>query len=86
MRTLWSPAVYWPVWLAATLAAFGVREVWALASRHPGGTLSDWVWRVLKVAVNKPISDWSAGHFLVFGAWLVLVAWLTLHFFFRRFT
>lgn len=85
MRTLWSAATYWPVWLAVLTVSFLVREIWALQSGRPQDTLSDWVWKALKVAVNKPVSDWTAAHFLVFGCWLVLVAWLTFHFFFRRF-
>jgi hypothetical protein len=85
MRTLWAGATYWPVWLGVLTGTFLVREVWALQTGHPRDTLSEWVWRVLKVGVNKPLSSWGAPHFLVFGCWLVLVTWLTWHFFFRRF-
>ena len=86
MRTLWNAAVYWPLWLGVLTGTFLLREVWALQSGRPRDTLSDWVWRVLKVAVNRPVGSWSAAHFLVFGCWLVLMGWLTFHFFFRRFT
>ena len=85
MRALWSGSLYWPLWLGVAVSAFLQREIWALQSGHPQDTLSEWVWRVLKVAVNRPLSDWSAAHFLVFGCWLVLFGWLTFHFFFRRF-
>jgi len=85
VRALWSGSLYWPAWLAVSVGAFLQREIWALQSGHPQDTLSEWVWRVLKVAVNRPLSDWSAAHFLVFGCWLVLFGWLTFHFFFRRF-
>jgi hypothetical protein len=86
MRTLWSAAVYWPAWLAASVAAFLLREVWALTSGRPGDTLSAWVWRLLKITSREPVGNWSAADFLVFGVWMVLVTWLTLHFFMRRFT
>lgn len=85
-RAIWSAAVWWPAWLGIGIALFLLREVWALSSGRPQDTLSDWVWRVLKVAVNRPIGQWDAAHFLVFGVWLVLFGWLTFHFFFRRFT
>ena len=86
MRTLWNPAVYWPLWLAFFTAMFLLREVWALATGHPEATLSAWVWRVLRITSNEPVSSWSAADYLVCGCWLVLVSWLTFHFFFRRFT
>ena len=85
MRTLWSGATWWPVWLIAGLSTFLVREVWALASGHPQDTLSEWVWRMLRVTDHEPMSQWDALHFLVFGVWLVMFVWLTWHFFFRWF-
>ena len=85
MKFLWNASHYWPVWLTVSVGAFLVREIWALQTRRSQDTLSEWVWRILKVGVNKPLGDWSAAHFLVFGSWLVLFGWLTFHFFFRRF-
>ena len=85
VKTLWSAAVWWPVWLAAGAATFLLREVWALASGRPQDTLSDWTWHILKIAKNEPMSAWSAADFLTFGCWLVLVTWLTWHLWFRRF-
>lgn len=86
MKALWGAAVWWPVWLGLFAGSFLFREVWALASGRPGDTLSWWVWRALKITQNEPITDWTAADYLVFGVWLVLVTWLTWHFFFRRFT
>jgi hypothetical protein len=84
LRNLWSAAAYWPAWLGVMTGLFLLREVWALQTGHPQDTLSDWVWRILKVGVNKPVGSWTPAHFLVFGCWLVLMIWLTWHFFFRR--
>lgn len=86
LRTLWSAAVWWPTWLAVSVSAFLLREVWALASGHYRDTLSEWVWRILKITSREPVGNWSATDFLVFGVWVVLVTWLTFHFFMRRFT
>lgn len=86
MRTLWSAAVYWPAWLGVSVAAFLVREIWALASGDYRSTLSQWVWRVLKITTRESPANWNAADFLVFGVWIVLVTWLTAHFFLRRFT
>ena len=85
MRALWSAAVWWPAWLAVSVAAFLLREVWALASGHYQDTLSEWTWRLLKIAKNEPFTSWNAADYLTFGCWLVLVTWLTWHLWFRRF-
>lgn len=74
---------YWPIYL--TVMALGLSpEIYALAT-NARNTLSDWVWTELKVSVDQQL-PWTAAHFLVFGFWLVIVTWLTWHFFFRRFT
>ena len=86
LKHAWSAATYWPVWLVLFLGTFGVREGLALASGRPGDTLSDWVWRVLRITSNETPSHWSAVDYLVFGAWVTVFTWLTWHFFFRRFT
>ena len=86
MRALWQGSAYWPAWLAFTAGTFLLREIWALTTGHPGDTLSEWVWHILKIARNEPVTAWSAVDYLVFGAWATLVTWLTWHFFFRRFT
>lgn len=74
---------YWPIWLSVMVVSFLAPEIYALTTNSVN-TLSDWVWRSLNVTKNQ--QDWTAAHFLVFGVWLVLVIWLTFHFFFRRFT
>jgi hypothetical protein len=86
LRTAWSGAVWWPVWLGVAVGVFLLREVWALASGRSQDTLSYWVWTALKVTRNESPSVWSATDFLVFGAWMTLILWLTFHFFLRRFT
>ena len=76
---------YWPAWLGVLLLAFIPAEILGLLG---GGqnTLSNFVWQHLKIAKNEAIWQWSALDFLLFGGWLTVAVWLTLHFFFRRFT
>jgi hypothetical protein len=76
---------YWPVFLGGILLAFLPAEIYGLAT---GGqnSLSNWVWQHLKIATNESIGNWSALDYLIFGLWVVLITWLTAHFFFRRFT
>jgi hypothetical protein len=86
MKTAWSAAVYWPVWLGLGIGTFLLREIWALASGRPQDTLSDWVWRQLHIAAHESIGQWNASDLLVFCAYMsVFVLWLPWHFFFRRF-
>lgn len=85
MKTLWSAATYWPLWLGVLTSTFLLREVWALASGRGADTLSEWVWRLLKITQHESPASWSATDFLVFGCWITLVTWLTFHFFLRRF-
>jgi hypothetical protein len=86
VKTLWQPGTYWVVWLSVFAGTFLLREVWALASGRSQDTLSDWVWNLLRITSNEPVSGWNSTDFLVFGAWLTVVIWLTYHFFFRVFT
>lgn len=76
---------YWPWWLGASVASFLAMEVYALVSKGTDNTLSNWVWTQLHATVRESMSQWTAAHFLVFGVWLVLVIWLTWHFFFHFF-
>jgi hypothetical protein len=85
VKALWSAAVYWPSWMALTFSLFLLREAWAISSRHPQDTLSDFVWRVLKITSNEPVLKWNATDYLVCGAWITVVTWLTFHFFLRKF-
>lgn len=77
---------YWPVWLTVMLLSFLGPEVYALATGQPSNTLSAWVWRALAIHRDETVGQWSALDFLMFGLWVTLVAWLTFHFFFGRFT
>jgi hypothetical protein len=86
MKGLWSAAIYWPTWMIILVTSFLVREVWALASGRSVDTLSYWVWQHLNVTAHERVSQWSALDFLTFGIWLVLVAWLSFHFWFHDFT
>jgi len=74
---------YWPAWLVIFTGTLLGPEIYALSAR-PQNTLSEWVWKQLQVSKEQQL-PWTAAHFLVFGVWLVLVVWLTWHFFFRRF-
>lgn len=86
MMNIWHASVYWPVWLVTFIGTFLIREVWALASGRPSDTLSDWVWRILHITSNEPITSWNATDYLIFGVWVTIFSWLTWHFFFRVFT
>lgn len=79
-------AWYWPVWLGVAVAAFLGPEIAALVSGRSANTLSAWVWRTLQITRDEAITSWGAADFLTFGVWLVLIIWLTFHFFFGRFT
>lgn len=86
LKTAWSSALYWPVWLAAGIGLFLLREVWALASGRGQDTLSDWVWRHLHIVARESVGQWSAADLLLFCAYVtVFVAWLPWHFWFRKF-
>lgn len=76
---------YWPVWLGVVIVTLMVPESVALMSKQADDTLSEWVWRQLKVTTDQQL-PWTAAHYLVFGGWVTLMTWLTWHFFFRRFT
>lgn len=78
--------LYWPIWLGLSIASFLAYEIYALSTGHPENTLSDWVWRTLKINGHTSVANWTASDFLTFGVWVVLFTWLTFHFFFRRFT
>jgi hypothetical protein len=75
---------YWPTWFVCMSLTLLIPEVYALAT-NVNNTQSYWVWRALDVEVTHTI-PWTAAHFLVFGTWLVVMGWLTFHYFFRLFT
>lgn len=82
MTTTWG-RWYWPIFLVVVLGALLIPELAALFT-NVRNTLSWWVWSQLRVQSGVPITRWTATHYLVFGAWLVVVSWLTGHFFFHR--
>lgn len=84
MKThLWGNA-FWPVWLGVSVGLFLAMEILALVT-NAQNTLSDWVWRALRITERENIMQWSATDYLIFGVWVVLFTWLTFHFFFRKF-
>ncbi len=74
--------VYWPVWLVLVALSLLVPECYALFT-GTANTLSSWIWGVLHVRSGQSPLDWSAARLLTFGAWCVLVWWLTMHFWFH---
>lgn len=72
--------MYWYWW--AWLGAFAVPEAVALATGHPKGTFSDFVWRVCDVLPGSTVWEWSFAHL----ALACLMAWLFFHFVFHLFT
>ena len=85
LKSLWSAAVYWPLWLGMLASTLLLREIWALATGLPRDTLSYWVWAHLHIMSNERPSQWTAADFLTLGVWIVLVLWLTFHFWLHRF-
>lgn len=87
MKWLWAPAHYWPVWLGVTIGTFLLREIWALATKHPQDTLSAFVWQHLHIVAKESIGHWTATDLLLFLTYVsVFVIWLPAHFWFRKFT
>jgi hypothetical protein len=84
-RWLWSAVAYWPAWLGTLACTFVLREVWALASGRPIDTFSYWIWAHLHITVSERVSQWTAADFLTFGVWVVVVLWLTFHFWLHKF-
>lgn len=84
MMPTWGPR-YWTVYLIVGAVLLIGPETFALITNWRN-TLSSWVWSALKVQRDVNPWDWSATQFLVFGLWMVLVTWLTIHFFFHRLT
>lgn len=75
---------YWPVWLVVMLTTLAIPEFYALFT-NTQNTQSAWVWRELDVTTDTP-KPWTAVHYLFFGLWLVIMSWLTFHYFWRKFT
>lgn len=84
MNSTWGN-YYWPGFLISFFAMLIGPEIYALITNWKN-TLSNWVWTFLNITKNQSMSQWSATDFLLFGAWMVTVTWLTFHFFLRKFT
>lgn len=74
------PVFSW-IWVALGTVAL-VTELVALFSKREGGTLSEHVWRVLRVGDSRPTTAVIAGRviLLVFLSWLIphfLCGWFT---------
>jgi hypothetical protein len=78
-------ARFWPIWLSIGFGVGITMEIVALAT-NPRNTLSYWVWTTLQSQRNVDPWNWTATQFLTLGLWLVIVVWLTFHFWFHRFT
>lgn len=75
---------YWPLCLSLILLMILVPEFYALFT-NVHNTLSYWVWDQLEVSPLATV-PWSAVHFIVFGLWMTMQVWLTVHFFWRKLT
>lgn len=77
---------YWPTFLLTVLGFFLGPEIYSLVTDRGPNTLSAWVWRTLQITRNETPAQWNASDFLSFGLWVVVVVWLTFHFWGGRFT
>lgn len=73
---------YWPIGLIAASVAFIVPELYALFT-DANNTLSDYCWRELHVTRALEISGHGAAWWCSFIAWLLFVAVITLHIWYR---
>jgi hypothetical protein len=64
---------YWLAWLAL---GFGIPEGIALATGHPGNTLSDTVWHWCDVTPGSTLGHWTFLHIVL----AALMFWLSGHF------
>lgn len=77
---------YWPVFLILVSLGFLPAELYAVFT-NTSNTLSDYAWYELGVnpSLGKPLIH-SAAWFLTQGVYLVMVAWLWRHIWFRQYT
>jgi len=73
----WS--IYWLCWFGATLVAFLVPELYALATGHGENTLSAQVWELEKITPGQHVWQWTALHVLIGGGLTVVLLWLIIH-------
>lgn len=74
--------IYWLCWFVLSIGAFFAKEIYSLVHRD-GGTLSEAIWRLEQFKHGQPVMQWTAGHFLFLGFWLMVGFvwfWLLPHF------
>lgn len=78
--------LFWLCWFLASVGTFLGVETWGLVTGK-GRTLSEAIWALEKFRTGQPVGQWSAGHFLFLGFWLLVEfiwIWLAGHFLFGR--
>lgn len=75
---------YWPLFILAVSAAFGIPELYALAT-NPANTLSDYSWGELHVGRSYPPLH-TVAWFASLVIWLVFVVVITWHIWWRSIT
>jgi len=75
---------YWPYALIAISLMILVPEIYALVT-NPANTLSDYVWRELRVSLTPHRIAHTAAWFLTQGAFIVLNLWLVLHLWYGKY-
>lgn len=76
---------FWLIWFCASFFTFLAAEVYALVTDYRK-TLSETIWWIegyKSGADFADVSKWTAGHFLLGGAFGVVFIWLIGHFIFR---
>ena len=71
---------YWLTLCGAWFVGFCAVEFPALLTGHPENTLSAQIWRLEGFIPGQSVWQWTAVHFLIGGAILVLLVWLIGHF------
>jgi hypothetical protein len=71
--------LFWLCWFLASFGVFLAAETWGLVTGK-GRTLSEAIWALEKFRTGQPLYQWSAGHLLFGGVFLLVAAWLVGHF------
>lgn len=73
---------YWLIWFLVSFTAFIIPESIMLAKGRPQDTLSGAVWQLEQLVPGREQWpwQWSAGHVLFTGAFILLAVWLVGHF------
>lgn len=75
---------YWPYALIACSLIILGPEIYALVTNH-ANTLSDYVWRELRVSFKPGRTVHTAAWFLTQGTFLVLNSWLLFHLWYGKY-